>query len=195
MLAEEFRKNVKGSFTVSEAEKCGVSRSQLAGWATSGDVERVARGIYRFSDDVCNEQPEIEILVKRGTQFRVVLQSALRLHDFTTALPSSVWIALPRGGRVPKVDFPLEVVFLSGRSWEYGSQTVNVQSLAVPTFSPAKTVADLFKFRNKTGLDIAVESLREGLRKKLFSVDELLAAAEADRVARIVTPYLEAIIG
>ena len=61
-------------------------------------------------------------------------------------------------------------------------------------FSPAKTVADLFKFRNKTGLDLAVESLREGFRKKLFSVDELMAAAEADRVARIVTPYLEAII-
>ena len=195
MLIDQFRKSVKGAFTVSEAAKCGVSRAKLAGWATVGVVERMERGIYRFPDDVCTPYPELEILVKHGTQFRVALQSALRLHDFTTALPSSVWIALPRGGRVPKVDFPLEVVFLSGSSWEHGFQTVNVQGLAVPTFSPAKTVADLFKFRNKTGLDIAVESLKEGLRKKLFCVDELMAAAEADRAVKIVTPYLEAIIG
>ena len=194
MLAAEFRKNVKGAFTVAEAANCGVSRSVLADWAAVGTVERAGRGIYRFPGDVCNPLPEIEILVKRGTQFRVALQSALRLHDFTTALPSSVWIALPRGGRVPKVDFPLEVIFLSGSSWEHGSQIINIQGLAVPTFSPAKTVADLFKFRNKTGLDLAVESLRDGFRKKLFSVDELMAAAGVDRVARIVTPYLEAII-
>ena len=195
MLIDQFRKSVKGAFTVSEAAKCGVSRAKLAGWATVGVVERMERGIYRFPDDVCTPYPELEILVKHGTQFRVALQSALRLHDFTTALPSSVWIALPRGGRVPRVEFPLEVVFLSGSSWEHGSQTVNVQGLAVPTFSPAKTVADLFKFRNKTGFDIAIESLREGLRKKLFSVDCLMAAAEADRVARVVTPYVEAFVG
>lgn len=194
MSIDKLRKNVRGAFTAPEAAKCGISRSRLADWAAAGVIERVERGIYRFPDDVCNPLPELEILIKRGTRFRVALQSALRLHDFTTALPSSIWIALPRGGRVPRVDFPLEVVFLSGDSWEYGSQTVDVQGLIIPTFSPEKTVADLFKFRNKTGLDIAVESLREGLRKRLFSVDALMAAADADRVTKAVTPYLEAFV-
>ena len=82
--------------------------------------------------------------------------------------------------------------FLSGESWTHGVTHVMVDDLKVPVFSPAKTVADLFKFRNKTSVDLAVEALREGLRKRKFDIDELMAAAEADRVANVIAPYVEA---
>lgn len=181
-----------GAFTLAEAAERDISRTQLAAWAKTGKVERIARGIYRFPSRPRASIPEIEVLIKRGTRFTVALLSALQLHGFTTALPSSIWIALPRGGRTPAVNFPLEVSFLSGESWTHGVMQVHVDGLEVPVFSPAKTVADLFKFRNKTGVDLAVEALREGLRRRKFDIDELMAAAEADRVANVIAPYVEA---
>ena len=182
-----------GAFTIAEAARHVIARAQLAAWTKDGKVERVARGLYRIPGCPRTTIPEIEVLVKRGSRFTVALLSALQLHGFTTALPSSIWIALPRGGRTPAVDFPLEVSFLSGESWTHGVTHVMVDDLNVPVFSPAKTVADLFKFRNKTGVDLAVEALREGLRKRKFSIDELMAAAAADRVANVIAPYAEAI--
>ena len=92
------------------------------------------------------------------------------------------------------MDFPLDHVFLSGASWTYGIQTIDSHGLSIPVFSPAKTVADILKFRNKIGLDAAIESLREGLRKNLFDVSELLGAAKVNRVENIITPYVEALI-
>ena len=184
----------RGVFNIAEAAERGVSRAQLAVWAKDGTVERVARGVYRMAGASSGSFPEIEVLKKRGARFVVALLSALRIHDFTTARPSSVWIAVARGGRTPTVDFPLEVVSLSGESWTHGVQTITVQGVPMPVFSPAKTVADLFKFRNRTGLDLAIESLREGLRKRLFEVDELMAAAAADRMERVIVPYVEALM-
>ena len=186
-------KTFNGAFSLADAAERGIARAQLAAWTKDGKVERVARGIYSIPSCPRTTIPEIEVLIKRGTHFTVALLSALQLHGFTTALPSSIWIALPRGGRTPTVDFPLEVSFLSGESWTHGVTHVMVDDLKVPIFSPAKTVADLFKFRNKTGIDLAVEALREGLRKRKFDIDELMAAATADRVANVIAPYVEAI--
>ena len=83
---------------------------------------------------------------------------------------------------------------MSGESWTYGIQTIDSHGLSIPVFTPAKTVADLFKFRNKIGLELAIESLREGLRKNLFDISELLGAAKATRVENVITPYAEALI-
>ena len=192
MSDTKFAKAFNGAFSLAEAAQHGIARAQLAAWAKAGKVERVARGIYRIPDRHSTTIPEIEVLIKRGTHFTVALLSALQLHGFTTALPSSIWIALPRGGRTPAVDFPLEVSFLSGESWTHGVMHITVDDLEIPVFSPAKTVADLFKFRNKTGIDLAVEALREGLRGRKFDIDELMAAAAADRVANVIAPYVEA---
>ena len=188
------KKELQGIFSVSDAAMHGMSRTSLSKAERAGEIERIARGIYRKPDAPHIPYPEIEILLKRKTRFVVALQSALRLHNFTTAMPSSLWIALSRGGRVPSVDFPLDHVFLSGASWTYGIQTIDSHGLSIPVFSPAKTVADIFKFRNKIGLDAAIESLREGLRKNLFDVSELLGAAKVNRVENIITPYVEALI-
>ena len=192
MTDTKFIKTFNGVFSLADAAERGIARAQLAAWTKTGKVERVARGIYRIPNRPRTTIPEIEVLLKRGTHFTVALLSALQLHGFTTALPSSIWIALPRGGRTPAVDFPLEVSFLSGESWAHGVTHVMVDNLKVPVFSPAKTVADLFKFRNKTGVDLAVEALREGLRKRKFDIDELMAAAAADRVSNVSAPYVEA---
>ena len=187
-------KKLQGVFSVTDAAMHGISRTFLSKAERSGEIERIARGVYRKSDAPYVPYPEIEILMKRKTRFVVALQSALRLHNFTTAMPSSLWIALSRGGRVPSVDFPLDHVFMSGESWTYGIQTIDSHGLSIPVFTPAKTVADLFKFRNKIGLEAAIESLREGLRKNLFDISELLGAAKANRVENVITPYAEALI-
>ncbi|MBE6398141.1 MAG: transcriptional regulator [Lentisphaerae bacterium] len=192
MSDTNFAKNFNGAFSLAEAAEHGITRAHLATWTKVGKVERIARGIYRIPNLHRTTIPEIEVLIKRGTHFTVALLSALQLHGFTTVLPSSVWIALPRGGRTPTVDFPLEVSFLSGESWTHGVMHITVDDLEVPVFSPAKTVADLFKFRNKTGVDLAVEALREGLRGRKFDITELMEAAAADRVANVIAPYVEA---
>ena len=194
MSDTKFAKAFNGVFSLAEAAEHGIARAQLAAWTKAGKVERVARGIYRIPDSHRTTIPEIEVLIKRGTHFTVALLSALQLHGFTTALPSSIWIALPRGGRTPAVDFPLEVTFLSGEAWTHGVMHITVDDLEVPVFSPAKTVADLFKFRNKYGLDVAIEALKEGWRKRMFTADELHLAAEACRVSQIMAPYIEGIM-
>ena len=114
MSVTRSKKELQGIFSVSDAAMYGMSRTSLSKAERAGEIERIARGIYRKPDAPHIPYPEIEILLKRKTRFVVALQSALRLHNFTTAMPSSLWIALSRGGRVPSVDFPLDHVFLSG---------------------------------------------------------------------------------
>ncbi len=171
-----------------------VSRTHLSNLTKQGKLERVARGIYCPADYFpTNDCFEIEVLLKRGTRFVVALQSALKLYGFTTALPSTLEIALPYHARVPKVYFPLSTVHLSGAAWEYGRTVLLKDGLEIPIFSAAKTVADLFKFRNRLGIDLAIEGLREGLRNRYFTPSEFMDAAKADRVTKIVAPYLESV--
>ncbi len=170
-----------------------LSRTSLANLVRRGKLERLERGIYCTPDYTPAEIFEIERLLKHGTKFVVALQSALQIHGFTTARPSALEIALPLGGRVPKVNFPLQAVHLSNASWEHGQQQLFYNGIEVPIFTPAKTVADLFKFRNRLGTDLAIEGLREGIRGKFFTPNEFLEAAKANRVFSIVQPYLESV--
>ncbi len=180
-------------FSTREAEQ-SVSRTHLSNLVKKGQLERIDRGIYCVSDFVpTNDLFEIEILLKRGTKFILALQSALKLYGFTTALPSTLEIALPLGARIPKVNFPLSSIHLSGASWEYGQSLLPIDGVNIPIFTAAKTVADLFKFRNRLGLELAIEGLREGIRGKYFTPNEFIEAAKVDRVAKFAMPYLESL--
>lgn len=175
------------------AREANVSRALLSRYARCGKLLRLSRGVYCPADYEPTTVHEIEILLKKKIDFVVAMQSALQMHEFTTATPHSMEIAIPHGSRTPKEDFPLTVFHLSGSAWEFGRVWVTHEGVEIPIFSPAKTVADLFKFRNRYGIDLAIEGLREGIKARKFTPNEFIAAAKADRVESIVMPYLESV--
>lgn len=181
----------KGLFTTKEAEACGISRTALGALARNGAVERLARGVYAKPGDANAPMLEAAVLAKRGTDFILSLESALQAHNFTSASPNALWISMRRGSRRPNVDFPLEIVAVDPAAYGDGSASLQIAGVRVRVTSPAKTVADLFKFRSRTGLDLALEALKEGFRLKLFTADELLRHAKINRVKNILMPYVE----
>ena len=118
----------------------------------------------------------------------------MRVHNFTTQLPHSLWIAIPHGARVPKLEFAtLSCIRLTQKPYDYGVEIHDLHGVKIKVYSAAKTVADCFKFRNKVGTDVALEALREGYRLKLFTVSELMDAAAICRITKIITPYVESL--
>lgn len=182
-------------FTLAEAQKRGFGRASIAYYAKCGYISRLARGVYCDAMATMGDRIEIETLAACGYEFTVALFSALRIHGFTTANPTEVWIAIPTNSRKPGgVSFPVRTVWLGKNPYNHGSVTMQSGGVTYKVFSPAKTVADLFKFRNKYGLDVAIEALKEGWRKRMFTADELHLAAEACRVSQVMAPYIEGIM-
>lgn len=195
MNFEEFLERHK-RFSLATADKNGFNRAIVGYYLKRGDIVRLARGVYadtKASND--SEYVEFETLAECGYEFTVSLFSALKIHGFTTSNPVEAWIALPQNAKKPsKVDFPVRIVWLGDNSYSYGVQTIQSGYKAFKVYSPAKTVADLFKFRNKFGIDIAIEALKDGWEKRLFTADELYRAAQVCRVARVIEPYSESIM-
>lgn len=187
---------LRGQFTTREAEAHGLSRMALSRMVRSGRIVRLVRGVYEASDHVPEHPfPELETLLKQGVPFVATLLTALRLHGFTSQLPPQIWIAIPPGRRTPSEGgVPVECVRVAEPAFSWGVVRKDCQGLAIPLYSPEKTVADCFKFRNKIGLDVALEALHDGWRKRLFTVDGLMAAARVDRVSRVIHPYVEGML-
>jgi predicted transcriptional regulator of viral defense system len=132
---------------------------------------------------------------KRVPRGRVCLLSALQFHHFTTQNPHEVWLALDRKARRPaEGGVRLKVVRFSGQALTAGVETHTIENVSVPVYVPAKTVADSFKYRNKIGLDVALEALREAWRKRRVTMDELWRYARICRVANVMRPYLESLV-
>lgn len=183
-----------GIVRTGEFERHGISRTQLGRLFTRGVVERIGRGLYTLPGAVLTERHSLAEACRRVPGGVVCLLSALRFHGLTTQNPFEVWMAIGRKAWRPRQGSPrLRLVHLSGRSLREGVEEHDVAGVKVRVFSAAKTVADCFKFRNKIGLDVAVEALRDYRRLRPKRLDELWRYAEANRVARIVRPYLEAI--
>jgi predicted transcriptional regulator of viral defense system len=133
-------------------------------------------------------------VAKRVPEAVVCLLSALAFHEITTQNPPSVWIALRKGARKPALTSPsLRIVRLSGPSLTEGIENHHVEAIPVRVYSAAKTVADCFKFRNKIGLDIAIEALKDCLRQKKASVNDIYHYAKICRVSNVIRPYMEAL--
>jgi predicted transcriptional regulator of viral defense system len=125
----------------------------------------------------------------------VTLLSALAFHEFTTQNPSVIWMAIDGKARTPRVSYPpIRFIKMSTPFMSEGVEEHIIQGVTIKVFSPAKTVADCFKFRNKIGLDVALEALKEGWRGKKFKRPELLHYAESCRVKKIMMPYVEAVV-
>ena len=183
----------KRAFSVADASEYGISRQMLAHYCHQGKIERICRGIYAPSETNIIQYPELEILIQKKIEFVVCLISALQMHEFTTQIANSLWIAVKHGTHVPDIGFSLNCVHLTDAVYSYGIEEHEINGLKFKIYSPAKTVADCFKFRNKIGLDVALEALKEGHRNKLFNATELYNAAKICRVTNIIRPYEELI--
>jgi predicted transcriptional regulator of viral defense system len=162
--------------------------------ADKGLIMRVGRGLYVARGSRPTQHHSLAQASKRVPHGIVCLLSALRFHDLTTQSPFQVWLAISDKARLPKTDSPpLRIVRFSQKTLAYGVQEHRIDSVSVRIFSPAKTVADCFRYRNKIGLDVALEALRECRRKRRATSDELWQAAKVCRVANVMRPYLESL--
>jgi predicted transcriptional regulator of viral defense system len=164
--------------------------------ARSGVLERVGPGRYRLvKRQRVTEHHDLVVATAAVPRSVVCLVSALQFHDVGTQLPAEVWIAVPRGTRVPRVSaLPLRVVNISPAVFELGLEEHRIEGQTVRVYSIARTVADCFRFRNKVGLDVALEGLAEAWRSKRLKIDELNRIAKKLRVQRVMQPYLETVV-
>ena len=177
-----------------DLERAGVSRTQLRRLLDRGLIERVGRGMYGSPGAEPTERQHLAEASRRVPGGVICLLSALRFHGLTTQNPFEVWMAIDRKAWRPRVEHPpLRLVYLSGPALREGVEEHDVSGVTVRVFSAAKTVADCFKFRNKIGTDVAVDALRDYRRLHPKRLDAVWRFAEADRVARVLRPYLESL--
>jgi predicted transcriptional regulator of viral defense system len=171
----------------------GIAPVYLTRLVQNGALIRVGRGLYSLADGSPTANRTVVEAARHVPRGVICLLSALRLHGLTTQMPPAVWIAIDVKARRPiAAGPPLEIVRMSGAALRGGVEERVLEGVRVRVYGPAKTVADCFKFRNKIGLDIAIEALRD-YRRRRGSVDQLLRYAEICRVARVMRPYLEAL--
>jgi len=173
----------------------GVPTVALTRLVRAGQLERVGRGVYAVPDGPMSAQRSLAEVVLRAPRGVICLLSALRVHEIGTQAPFEVWITLPPGIAAPRIASPaLHVTRMSGDALSQGIERIKIDGVQVPVFNAPKTVADCFKFRNKIGLDVAMEALREAWRGKKVTMDDLWRYAAIDRVSKIMLPYMEALV-
>lgn len=171
----------------------GISHQYLQSLHRRGLLERIGRGLYTLpaAAEHFDEYAMLAEVAKRVPSGIICLLSALRFHDLTTQAPFEVWVAVEHGAYVPRdTALPLRVVYFSGAAFTAGIEEHVVNGVPVRVYSPAKTVADCFKYRNKIGLDVALEALRETWRERRATMDEMWRYAKVCRVANVMRPYL-----
>jgi predicted transcriptional regulator of viral defense system len=169
----------------------GIAREHLIRLLRRGVLTRAARGIYMLAGAPVTEQHGLALAGKQAPNAVVCLLSALQFHGLTTQQPHEVWIAVGVKARKPVITWPaVRVVRFSGAALTEGVESHQIESVPVRVYSIAKTVADCFKYRRKIGTDVAIEALRDALRKRV-SVDTIYRFARICRVANVIRPYLE----
>lgn len=171
----------------------GIPTVVLTRLVRRGRLARVARGVYSLPGQPGGALRSLAEVALRAPRGVVCLLSALRVHEIGTQAPFEVWLALPAGVAVPRLESPaIRVVRMSGDSLTQGIQRVDVDGVQVPVYDAAKTIADCFKFRSKIGLDVALEALREALNEGIVTVEAVWRYARINSVANVMRPYLEA---
>lgn len=172
----------------------GLPTIALTRLVQAGKLERVARGLYGLPGAAISEHRSLAEVSARVPKGVVCLLSALRVHEIGTQAPHEVWIAIPPHMVSPRIDQPaIRVVRMSDAALAEGVDRVRIDGVEVPVFNAARTVVDCFRFRNKIGLDVALEALRDGWSQRKFTLDDLWRDATRGRVANVMRPYIEAI--
>jgi predicted transcriptional regulator of viral defense system len=191
---EIFRKH-GGQLRMSEAIEQGITRYMLYSLRDKGVIEQVSRGIYRLVDLPPISNPDLVTVSLRFPNAVICLVSALAYHDITTQIPHVVFVAVSRDSRMPSLDHPpIQAHRFSNETYKSGIEEHPIDGVPVKVYSPEKTLADCFKFRNKIGMDVVLEALKLYKTRKKFNLGELLRYAKICRVEKVMRPYLEATV-
>lgn len=192
-LTDARRRGLPGVFRPRDLAGLEIARTAIRTWVRRGEVEVVGRGLFRQRDAEFTELETLAWVAKRVPGAVFCLMTALRVHEIGTQSPPDVWIAIDRKSRKPRVEaVRLRVVRFAPRLLEEGVETREVLGVQVRVTSPARTVVDCFRYRNKFGLDVALEALQDAIRSHRVSVDALWHAADVARVRSVIRPYIEA---
>ena len=183
-------------FRARDAAELGVDSRALRRLLDEGTVERLGRGLYRLAEADPTEHYTLAAVCARVPGAIVCLLSALSVHELGTQLPWQEWIAIPHKARTPRLpELPVRVVRFSGASLRYGIEDTAFEGVPARITSPARTVVDCFRFRRLVGKDVALEALRDALRERRASADEIWRAADVCRAKSLVGPVLDALTG
>jgi predicted transcriptional regulator of viral defense system len=182
----------KGAISPKEVERMGIPRQALYRLYEHGELIRTARGLYSpksFEPTEHHTAVEVATAIPKAV---ICLLSSLQFHDLTTQMPNSVWIAIDRKARKPRTSLPVTIFRFSGEALTEGIEKHTVEGVDLRVYNPAKTVADCFKYRNKVGIDVAIEALSDCIKQRKASRDEIWRYAQICRVANVIRPYMEA---
>lgn len=172
----------------------GIPRISLTRAVRRGQLERLGRGLYGLPGREVSAHGSLAEVARRVPRGVVCLLSALRFHDLTTRAPFEVWLAIENKAIAPRFDYPpLRIVRFSGAALTEGIEKHVVDGVTIRVTGVARTVADCFKYRNKIGLDVALEALREARREKRMSSEDLWRYSKVCRVANVIQPYLDSL--
>ncbi len=184
-----------GVVSAAEVRSRGIHHEYLRQMCVSGKLVRVSRGMYSLPDAEITPHHGLALVAKAIPSGVICLLSALRFHEIGTQAPHEVWIALDRRAARPKTRYPrTRIVRFSGSALTEGVEEHTIEGVKVGIYTPAKTVVDCFKYRNKLGLDVALEALRDVLQTRKCSTDELWKYAKICRMTTVMRPYMEATV-
>lgn len=184
-----------GILRTAQALRAGIHPGTLYTMRDTGALEVVSRGVYRLADSSPLGNPDMVTVATRVPGGVICLISALAFHELTTQIPHEVHVALPRGAEEPRLDHPpIKTYRFTDEAFTEGVETHELDGVSVRIYSPEKTLADCFKFRNKIGLDTAVEAVRFYRERRSVKVDDIMRYAGICRVKKIIRPYLEALL-
>lgn len=184
-----------GILRTTEALQLGIHPRTLYALRDAGVLERLSRGVYRLASMPPPGNPDLVAVALRAPQGVICLLSALAVHDLTTQIPHEVHVALKRGAEPPRLEHPpVRVFWFTGEAFTSGIERHVLDGVGVRVYGAAKTVADCFKYRNKLGLDVALEALKLYLRKRRARPADLTRFARVCRVEAVMRPYVEALL-
>ena len=176
-----------------EARQGGISPALLCRLRDQGVIQSMGRGLYRLVEGPPLTQPDLVAVARKVPRAVICLISALAFHDLTDEVPHVVEFALPRGSEPPRLDYPpTHLHWFTGQAFSEGIETHEVDGIPIRLYSPEKTLADCFKYRNKIGMDVVLEAVRRYRASRRFRADELMRYARICRVHNVMKPYLEA---
>lgn len=184
----------KGLLRARDLDSIDTPRVVLTRLTAAGQLEKIGRGLYRLPDSQVSEHESLVTVATKVPQAIFCLLTALQFHELTTQLPRQVWIAMPHGSHAPRLDYPpIKMVQFTGEAYTAGVEEVERDGVTLRVYGVAKSVADCFKHRNKIGLDVALEALKDSRIRNKASVDDIWRCAQICRVANVMRPYLESI--
>jgi len=184
-----------GMLKTGEALRAGIHPRILYEMERAQILEKLNRGLYRLTDLPALGNPDLVTIALKVPSGVICLISALAYHEITTQVPHEVYVALNRGMEAPRLGHPpLRIFWFSGQAFTLGIESHKIDGVSVRIYSPEKTIADCFKYRNKIGLDTAIEALKLYREKRRFKANDLMKFARVCRVDKVMRPYLEALL-